>query len=66
MAYGEDHITGLFIQIFELSRADDDDEGIVVNLDQYLEGGLENPQKMCDIAEKYGFHIQPPEDIIQV
>lgn len=60
MAYGRDHLCGLFIQIFDRSRAKDDDEGLIVNLDEHLEGGL-TPERMSAIAEEYGFVIELPE-----
>lgn len=64
IAYGNDHICGLFIQVFDRARVDEDndDEGLVVNLDQ-IKGNL-TPEWMCDIAEEYGFHIEPPEEKI--
>lgn len=65
MAYGQDHICGLFIQIFERACVDDDDEGLRVNLDQNFEGGL-TPARMCEVAEEYGFHIEPPEEVIKI
>ncbi len=64
MAYGQDHIFGLFIQVFERARANDDDEGLVVDLDQYKDGLT--PTQMCEVAEKYGFYIEPPEETINL
>lgn len=65
MAYGHDHICGLFIQIFETARKNDDDEGLIVNLDEHLEGGL-TPERMSAIAEEYGFTIELPEGTINI
>lgn len=62
MAYGQDHICGLFIQIFERARANDDDEGLVVDLDQWKD--QLTPQKMAEVAEEHGFHIELPEETI--
>lgn len=59
MAYGQDHICGLFIQIFERARANDDDEGLVVDLDQWKD--QLTPTKMSEVAEEYGFVIELPE-----
>ncbi len=64
MAYGDDHVFGLFIQIFDRERSNDDDEGLVVDLDQHYEGLT--PAKMIAIAEEYGFVIEPPEEIINL
>lgn len=65
MAYGSDHICGLFLQIFDRQNSDDDDEGIVVNLDEHLQGGL-TPEGMALIAEDYGFEIELPEKVINL
>jgi len=54
MAHGQDQIFGLFIQIFEHIRANDDDEGLLVNLDQKFDGLTQD--KMLEIAERYGFY----------
>lgn len=63
MAYGRDHIFGLFIQVFERARANDEDEGIVVDLDQHHHGLT--PEKMAEVAEEYGFYIQLGEQVIR-
>ena len=65
MAYGRDHICGLFIQIFERRKSCDDDEGLIVNLDEHLEGGL-TPERMVAVAEEYGFVIELPEKTINI
>jgi hypothetical protein len=62
MAYGQDHICGLFIQIFERACVNDDDEGLRVNLDQRFDGLT--PTKMSEVAEEHGFHIELPEETI--
>jgi hypothetical protein len=62
MAYGHDHIFGLFIQIFDRKRANDDDEGIVVDLDQ-MRHGL-TMHRIAEIAEEYSFHVELPEGTI--
>lgn len=62
MAYGQDHLCGLFLQIFERACASDDDEGLRVNLDQWQH--QLTPQKMAEVAESYGFHIELPEETI--
>lgn len=63
MAYGDDLVFGLFIQIFD-KDIEDEDESLIVNLDQ-LEDKL-TPQKMVETAEYYGFRIQAPEETIQI
>lgn len=63
IAYGRDHICGLFVQIFDRSKRNDEDEGLVVNLDEHLEGGL-TPEKLSEVAEEYGFFIEPPQKTI--
>lgn len=59
IAYGEDHVCGLFIQVFDRSRANDDNEGIIVD-----EDGISKEQ-MVSIAEEYGVEIQLPEEVIE-
>jgi hypothetical protein len=62
IAYGQDHICGLFIQIFERKRAKDEDEGLIVNLDQWQ--NKLTPERMVAVAEEYGFVIELPEGTI--
>lgn len=59
IAYGEDHVFGMFIQVFDRSRANDDNEGIIVD-----EDGISKEQ-MASIAEEYGVEIQLPEETIE-
>jgi len=62
MAYGEDHMFGLFIQVFENAHSDEDDEGLIVDLD-----GKDKltPEKLVEVADEYGFIVQLPEKIIR-
>lgn len=62
MAYGRDHIFGLFIQVFERARKNDDDEGLRVDLDE--EKDALSPEWMAKVAEEYGFVIELPEETI--
>ncbi len=64
MAYGQDHICGLFLQIFDRERANEEDEGLVVDLDE--ERDSLSPERMAQVAEDYGFHIDLGEDTIQI
>lgn len=64
MSYGEDHLVGLFITIQEISRMNDEDEGVVVEKDGFHDALT--PVEMARIAEKYGFHIELPEDTINI
>lgn len=64
MSYGQDHIVGLFITIQDLSKLKDEDEGVVVEKDQWKDALT--PVDMARIAERYGFHIELPEDTIQI
>lgn len=64
MSYGQDHLVGLFITIQELSKLKDDDEGVVVEKDQWKDALT--PVDMARIAERYGFVIELPEDTIQI
>jgi len=66
LAYGEDHIFGLFIQVFEnavYEISDDGDDGIVVDLDQKTD--KLTPEKLVEVADEYGFTIGLPEKIIR-
>lgn len=64
MSYGDDHIVGLFITIQEVSRMKDEDEGVVVEKDNFHDALT--PVEMARIAEKYGFTIELPEDTINI
>lgn len=64
MCYGQDHLVGLFIQIFDLRKKNDEDEGLVVDLDQWKDALT--PVRMAEVAARYGFHIELPEDTIQI
>ena len=60
IAYGNDHISGLFVQAFD--RTDEDEP--LVDEDEEFEGLT--PQRLVQIAEEYDFHIELPETIISV
>ena len=63
IAYGQDEFCGYFIQVFLSARRDEEDEGLLVNLDQTFDGLT--PEKMASVAEEYGFHIELPEGVIE-
>lgn len=62
IAYGQDHICGLFIQVFDRASLFVDKENVLVDLDEVFDGLT--PEKMAEIAEEYGFHIELPEGTI--
>lgn len=62
IAYGHDHIVGLFVQVFTNERTSEDDDGLIIDLDQTKDGLT--GERMVEIAEEYGFIIQGPESII--
>lgn len=62
IAYGRDHIFGLFIQVFERAKANDEDEGLIIDLDQHRH--QLTAERMVEIAEEYGFNIGSIEHTI--
>lgn len=56
IAYGLDHIAGLFVQVFDLSLKDDDADTPIVDLDEWTTPGL-NVERIVAVAEEYGFDI---------
>jgi hypothetical protein len=57
LAYGLDHMFGIFIQVFDLSKKDEEDEGIIVDLDEWDDKSL-TVEKVVKIAEEYGFDLR--------
>lgn len=60
IAYGKDHMFGLFIQVFDRNKlvtADDDSEALLVDKDEFRDPSF-NKERLIEIAEDYGFIIE--------
>ena len=56
IAYGIDHVMGMFIQVFDLSRKGEESEEPAVDLDYESDPDLDIA-RIVQIAEDYGFDI---------
>ena len=56
LAYGYDRAFGLFIQVFDLEKRGEEPR---------FEEDHITPERMCAVAEDYGFTIEPPEATIE-
>lgn len=57
IAYGLDHACGLFIQVYDKSKANDDDEGLILDIDQWTDDSL-TLEKIVAIADDYNFDLR--------
>ena len=57
IAYGLDHLVGIFVQVWDLSRNKNNEENDpIVDLDEWSDKTL-TVEKIVNIADEYGFHI---------
>lgn len=57
IAYGRDHAVGLFIQVFDQKRKNDEDEGLVLDMDEMSNPGL-TVEKIMEIGDEYGIDLR--------
>ena len=56
IAYGHDHAFGFFIQVFDMRKLSEDDEGLLKSVDQLVNGLT--AQGIVDIAADFGITVK--------
>lgn len=57
IAYGFDHAVGIFLQVFENAKRNDDNEGLILDVDEWSNTSL-TIEEIVEIAKKYDFDIR--------
>ncbi len=56
LAYGMDHVMGIYVQVFDRNVVKDENGGVLVDMDQFSHPDL-TIDRVINVAADYGFDI---------